>query len=76
MMENTVCVLDCTLREAPIDDLMWGKLSIMKTIHGLELAGIEIIEVGFLKNNAHKSGSTSFQKVEEIREFIKPKKKD
>lgn len=75
-MKNTVCVLDCTLREAPIDDLMWGKLSIMKTIHGLELAGVEIIEVGFLKNNTYKSGSTSFQKVEEIKEFIKPKKKD
>lgn len=69
-------LLDCTLREAPLDGLMWGDLSIRKMIHGLENAKVEIIEVGFLKNAPHKFGSTSFQKVEEIRPYLKNKRPD
>ena len=67
-------LLDCTLREAPLDDLMWGDLSIRKMIHGLEKAQVDIIEVGFLKNAPYKFGSTSFQKAEEMRPYLKHKK--
>ena len=44
-MEKQIQLLDCTLREAPLDDLMWGKRSIQKMIHGLEMANVDIIEV-------------------------------
>lgn len=70
---NNFKLLDCTLREAPLDDLMWGDLSIRKMIHGLEKANIDIIEVGFLKNAPYKYGSTSFQKVEDIKPYLKNK---
>lgn len=73
---NSIKLLDCTLREAPLDDLMWGDLSIQKMIHGLENANINIIEVGFLKNVPHKFGSTSFQRVEEIIPYLKNKKRE
>lgn len=63
-------LLDCTLREAPLDNLLWGDLSIRKIIGGLEKAGIDIIEVGFLKNEPYQSGSTSFQRVEEIAPYL------
>ena len=28
-------LLDCTLREAPIDNLMWGEMNIHKMIHAV-----------------------------------------
>lgn len=72
-MSDNIKLLDCTLREAPLDGLMWGDLAIHKIIHGLENAMIDIIEVGFLKNASHLFGSTSFQKVEEIVPYLNNK---
>ena len=68
-------LLDCTLREAPIDNLMWGEMNIHKMIHGLEVANVDIIECGFLKDADYIKGSTSFQRVEDIIPFLKNKKK-
>lgn len=73
-MQKNVSVLDCTLREAPIDGLMWGDMSIKKVITGLENAGVDIIEVGFLKDVPHVLGSTSFHTVEDIKPYLKNKK--
>ena len=42
-------LLDCTLREAPIDNLMWGEMNIHKMIHGLEMANVDIIESSIRK---------------------------
>lgn len=69
-------LLDCTLREAPLDGLMWGELSIKKMIHGLEKAGVDIIECGFLKDEPYVQGSSSFQKVEDIQSYIGEKKQN
>ena len=69
-------LLDCTLREAPLDGLMWGDMTIRKMIRGLEEANVDIIEVGFLKDDLYVFGSTSFQKVEEIRPYLKNKKQN
>lgn len=68
------CLLDCTLREAPIDGLMWGEASIHKMISGLENAGADIIEVGFLKNEEYVKGSTIFHHVEDIETYLCDKK--
>lgn len=73
---SNIRLLDCTLREAPLDGLMWGELSIKKMIHGLENAGVDIIECGFLKNAPYVQGSSSFQKVEDIRTYIGEKKEN
>ena len=67
-------LLDCTLREAPIDGLLWGQMAIKKMIRGLEKADVDIIEVGFLKNAPYVSGSTSFQRVEDMLPYLKKKK--
>lgn len=75
-MANNIKLLDCTLREAPLKDLMWGELPIYKVINGLERAKVDIIEVGFLKNSQYKTGSTSFQRVEEIRPYLNHKKEN
>jgi 4-hydroxy 2-oxovalerate aldolase len=69
-----VNVLDCTLREAPIEGLLIGKNYIDKFIRGLERANIDIIECGFLKNSDYAEGSSIFNKVEDIRPYLKQKK--
>ncbi len=71
---NRVRLLDCTLREAPLEGLMWGDLSIRKLIGGLERAGLDIIEVGFLKDPPYRTGSSSFHTVEDIRPYLRDKK--
>lgn len=73
---NNVKLLDCTLREAPLDNLMWGDLSIRKLVDGLERAGTDIIEIGFLKDGKHKQGSTIFQFPHEIKPYIENKRKE
>ncbi len=67
-------LLDCTLREAPIEKLMWGDTFIKKIIRGLENAHVDYIEVGFLKNEEYVLGSTSFKRVEDIEPYLKNKK--
>jgi len=71
-MKN-IKLLDCTLREAPLENSLWGDFSIKKIIDGLVAANVDIIEVGFLKNDIHISGSSSFQKVEEMKPYIREK---
>ena len=67
-------LLDCTLREAPINGLVLGKNYIKKFIKALESANVDIIECGFLKNLPHNPDSTIFQYVEEIEPYLQNKK--
>ena len=69
-------LLDCTLREAPLDRLLWGELFTHKVIRGLENAGINIIEIGFLKDCTYEPGSTCFSCVEDIEPYLLNKKAD
>ena len=73
-MKKEIRLLDCTLREAPLEGLMWGNMSIRKMIHGLELANVDIIEVGFLKDTPYIFGSTSFHRAEDIEPYLVEKK--
>lgn len=65
-----ISLLDCTLREAPLDGLKWGNLSLRKTIYGLAKAKVNYIECGFLKNFKYEEGSSIFQTVEQIASII------
>lgn len=70
-MRNKIHLLDCTLREAPVKEGQFGDCFIGKFIAGLENSGINMIEVGFLKNEMHVPGSTIFQRVEEVKGYIR-----
>lgn len=70
-MKTKIHLLDCTLREAPIEGLQFGDYFIEKFISGLEKTEINVIEIGFLKNGNHVSGSTIFQRVEEMKLYIR-----
>lgn len=67
-------LLDCTLREAPVEGLIYGNEFIQDFVNSLERTGINIIEIGFLKNAPYKEGSAIFQRTEEIEPFLKNKK--
>lgn len=73
---NSISLLDCTIREAPVKNLFFGNEFIENFISGLEQTNIDIIECGFLKNDSYLDGTTSFQRVEEIEVFLKNKKKN
>jgi 4-hydroxy 2-oxovalerate aldolase len=71
---NKINLLDCTLREAPIDNAILGQRSIQSFIHGLEKTNIDIIECGFLKNDEYIVGNTKFKTVEDISLYLQNKK--
>lgn len=69
-------LLDCTLREAPIKDLILGSGYIQKFINALEKTNIDIIECGFLKDSGAREDNTIFQHTEEIERYLTNKQAD
>ena len=63
-------LLDCTLREAPIKDLILGKDVIQDFINGLEKTGINIIECGFLRDIGACQDNTIFKYASDIEPFL------
>lgn len=69
-------LLDCTLRDGGyINNWEFGLDNIKKSITELENAGVDIIELGFLKNESYQNDRTVFNSVNQIKELIPSKKK-
>ena len=69
-------LLDCTLRDGGyINNWKFGLDNIKKSIAELENAGVDIIELGFLKNESYQNDRTVFNSVNQIKELIPSKKK-
>lgn len=71
-----ISILDCTLREAPINNMMFGVHLSERILTGLIKANVDIVECGFLKNQEHIQGSTIFNRAEEIEDFTGEKNTD
>ena len=68
---SDVQILDCTLRDGGyINDFNFGQYGIRKIISQLTLAGIDIIECGFLEDCEYDPNYSVFNKVEQIAPFI------
>jgi 4-hydroxy 2-oxovalerate aldolase len=68
-------LLDCTLRDGGyVNDWNFGKEAIHNIKENLEKSGVEIIEVGFLKDVVYNSDRTLFPGVEWAEDVIFPKK--
>ena len=64
-------ILDCTLRDGGyINDFNFGKSGINKIIEKLTLAGIDIIETGFLEDGEYDSDYSVYNRVEQIAELL------
>ena len=70
-------LLDGTLRDGGyVNDWRFGKYGILNTISSLEEAGIDIIELGFIRNDQYDENRTVFSSIEQISDLITEKKKN
>lgn len=73
-MRNNISVLDCTLRDGlRIVDCIFSNQKIKDLAQGLVDAGIDIIEVGFLRDKRkldYKGNSTFFTEASQISPFL------
>lgn len=76
---RNVQVLDCTLRDGGrIIDCEFGDKTISDMAKDLTLAGVDIVEMGFLRAPdifQYKSGCTFFNNVSDLKPFIPPNRK-
>lgn len=63
----TAQILDCTLRDGGyVNDFQFGKRGIAKIISQLTLAGVDIIETGFLEDGEYDEETSIYNTVEQI----------
>lgn len=73
-MDN-VKILDCTLRDGGyINNWEFGHRNIKGIIENLVSANIDIVETGFIRNVEYDENSSVFTSVEDIKQYISPKK--
>ena len=70
-----ISILDCTLRDGGyVNDWSFGKKYIENTVSLLEQSDIDIIEIGFLKDEFYDENRTVFNDIRQIKKFISEKK--
>lgn len=68
---SNIQLLDCTLRDGGyVNNFTFGKNNIFKIAQNLSKSGVELIELGFLKNGTHSSDQTLFNYVEDAEHFL------
>ena len=69
-------LLDCTLRDGGyINNWNFGEEQIDTFVKKMPDSGIDILELGFLKNEEYDVNRTVFNRIEQITSLIKPKSK-
>lgn len=70
-------LLDCTLRDGGyINDWRFGEVAIGNMIEKLENTNVDILELGFLKNEPYQPGRTVFNDVKQISGILPNKKEN
>lgn len=70
-------LLDCTLRDGGyVNNWNFGIDSIKKIINKMPESGIDILEIGFLKNEEYEKNRTVFNRIEQISSLIKTKNRE
>lgn len=68
---SNIQLLDCTLRDGGyVNNFAFGKENIFKIVKNLSASGVELIELGFLKDGLHSVEQTLFNYVEEAESFV------
>ena len=64
--KHNIELLDCTLRDGGyVNNFCFGRENIKHIVNRLSSSGVELIELGFLKDGNHNIDQTLFNKVEE-----------
>ena len=72
---GSISVLDCTLRDGGyVNNWSFGQEAICGVIGGLEEAGVNILELGFLRNEPFNKDRTAFSSIEDVNRLIVEKK--
>ena len=75
MNMNGISILDCTLRDGGyINNWNFGNLAVGEIINLLNESNVDIIECGFLRDEAYDTNRSVFSSVEDITPLITPKK--
>lgn len=68
---GTIKILDCTLRDGGyINDWCFGKNAIADMSVKLAQTKVDILELGFLKNEPYQEDRTVFNNMEQVKKFI------
>ncbi len=71
-----VHLLDCTLRDGGyVNDWRFGDSAIKSIVHSLSTANIEIIEIGFMRDEANVSGRTVWSSMESLSPYLEQGRK-
>lgn len=74
-MKNNIKLLDCTLRDGGyINNWDFGHAPIVDMIDKLEKTKVDILEIGFLKNEPYNEARTVFNEMNQISALIPEKK--
>ena len=70
-----IMLLDCTLRDGGyINDWRFGEAAINETVEKMVSSGVDIFEIGFLKNEPYFKDRTVYNSVHQISSIISPKR--
>ena len=68
---SNIKVLDCTLRDGGyINDWQFGKKNIVSIIDGLNKAGVDYIETGFIQDGKYSPEKTLYSDFEDIKHIL------
>ena len=71
MNNKSVKILDCTLRDGGyVNDWNFGADNIKSIISGLDLAGVDFIECGFMRDGADNSEKSLYARLENLTSII------
>ena len=70
-MKTSIQLLDCTLRDGGyLVDTMFGETFVKGFTRSMTDAGLNVVEVGFLKDEIHRTGSTIYNNAAQIRPYL------
>ncbi len=70
-MKTSIQLLDCTLRDGGyLVDTMFGETFVKGFTRSMTDAGLNVVEVGFLKDETHRTGSTIYNNAAQIRPYL------
>lgn len=70
-MKTSIQLLDCTLRDGGyLVDTMFGETFVKGFTRSMTDAGLNVVEVGFLKDETHRIGSTIYNNAAQIRPYL------
>ena len=72
-----LALLDCTLRDGGyLNDWKFGHDAIHDMVDSISDTGVDVLEVGFLKDEPYNDDRTVFNSMDQVKEIICPKKEN